>query len=490
MRLHRLRFGAPGALAVVLALLSAGCTGGGDGAVDERTDGSAPLAELDAGPAARSGAEEPAPTSTTEPLSRPTTQGCTSIVTAPASLQDAIDAIVDRTTPYVLCIDGRFAGGGAPAAEDRPGVGPYYGGVVIRDRSNLTLRGLPGSVIGGVLNDGRYPDVGDPPEAQGAADKGNLVKVVDSDHIVLEWLEIDGRVAEGTGVGPDRDRTLNRLVWFQNVRDSSLRYSTIRHGGGECVRLKANSQRNELHHNEVSDCGFYQFEIQREERLNKNGEAIYVGTDPAQIAETQVNRQRYWGLDPALVTDRSSGNHIHHNVLRPGPDGTDWGNECVDLKEDWPAPQADRPGDVERGAPGGNVVADNVCAGQFDPESGAFDSRGPDNTFEHNLVTGVVKGAAIRIGAKDKSAGAAGEVAWRASGNVVRANRLESFGYRSALKVFDDQPLAEACGNVDADGSTDFDGDFANDDETATNRPRCPGAQVQPGPRGPVGVPT
>ena len=68
--------------------------------------------------------------------------------------------------------------------------------------------------------------------AAGAADKGNLVKVVDSDHIVLEWLEIDGRVAEGTGVGPDRDRTLNRLVWFQNVQDSSLRYSTIRHGGG------------------------------------------------------------------------------------------------------------------------------------------------------------------------------------------------------------------------------------------------------------------
>ena len=194
-----------------------------------------------------------------------------------------------------------------------------------------------------------------------------------------------------SGVGPDRDRTLNRLVWFQNVQDSTLRYSRIHHGGGECVRLKANSQRNELHHNEVSDCGYYQFEIQKQERLNKNGEAIYVGTDPTQIAETQINRQRYWGLDPALVSDRSSFNHIHHNVLRPGPPGADWGNECVDLKEDWPEPQADRPGDAERGEPGHNVVADNECSGQFDPESGAFDSRGPNNVFEHNLVTGTVQ---------------------------------------------------------------------------------------------------
>ncbi len=64
----------------------------------------------------------------------------------------------------------RFTGGGAPPAEDRPGVGPYYGGVVIKDRANFTLRGLPGSVIGGVRNDGRYPDVDDPPEAQGAVD--------------------------------------------------------------------------------------------------------------------------------------------------------------------------------------------------------------------------------------------------------------------------------------------------------------------------------
>ena len=33
------------------------------------------------------------------------------------------------------------------------------------------------------------PDDDDPPEEQGAVDKGNLIKVVDSTNIVLEWLE-------------------------------------------------------------------------------------------------------------------------------------------------------------------------------------------------------------------------------------------------------------------------------------------------------------
>jgi hypothetical protein len=341
----------------------------------------------------------------------------------------------------------------------------------------------------GIANDMAYPDPDAPPEAQGANDKGNLLKVVDSDHIVLEWLDIDGRVPDPTGVHPDGLPTLNRLVWLQHVTDSSLRYSRVQHAGGECVRIKANSQRNEVHHDLIADCGYYQFKVQRSERLQKNGEAVYIGTDPVQITQTQVNKQRYWGLDPALVTDRSSFNRVRHNVLRPGPDGADWGNECVDLKEDWPMPQANRPGDEARGEPGHNVVADNDCAGQFDPESGAFDSRGPDNTFEHNLVTGPVEGAAIRIGAKDKDVGDAGTVTWRATGNVVRMNRLESFGYDTALKVFDDQPLAEVCGNVDRKGRTDFGGDFANEPDAAANKARCAVADGPAGPRGPVGVP-
>lgn len=474
-------------------LAAAACSAGRDDLVARRPP-APPTAASNTG-----SDDQPVPTTVgltaaTAPRSEPTTAGCNAVVRAPASLQDAIDAVTDRTSPYVLCISGTFHGGGAPPSADRPGIGPYWGGIVIVGRSSFTLRGLPGSTILGVPNDRRYPDEDDPVEAQGRVDKGNLLKVVDSDHIVLEWLDIDGRPAGGTPgheerIGRDGNPTLNRVVWFQHVTDSALRYSRVRHAGGECVRLKSNSQRNEVHHNEIGDCGWFQFELQSEDRLRKNGEAIYVGTDPVQITETQVNQQRYWGLDPALGTDRSSGNRIHHNVIRPGPEGAQWGNECVDLKEDWPSIRPDLPGDQERGEPGANVVADNDCAGQSDPESGAFDSRGPNNVFEHNVVHGAVEGAAIRIGATTKDVGEHGDVAWKASGNRVRLNRLESFEYDKALKVFDDQPLAEACGNVDAHGDTDFDGDFSGDEDAATNRSRCTGDSAPAGPRGPVGVP-
>lgn len=489
------------AIATVAALLAvAGCHGpsGSDEAdkpksrtarVETETSAGDEVApEADTGTEADSSTELAAP-----PLSRPTTEGCTTIVRAPASLQDAIDAVADHTTPHVLCLEGTFHGGGAAESPDRPGIGPYYGGVVIKGRSDFTLRGLPGSRILGIHNDRYYPDEDDPPEAQGANDKGNLVKIVDSQRVILEWLTIDGRVPDSDT--PEGRPTLNRLVWFQHTTDSALRYSTVEHAGGECVRVKANSQRNEIHHNVIGDCGYFQFKVQKEERLQKNGEAVYIGTDPAQVADTQVNKQRYWGLDPALVTDRSSFNTVHHNLLRPGPESADWGNECVDIKEDWPTVQDQLPGDAARGEPGHNVVADNDCAGQFDPESGAFDSRGPNNVFEHNRVSGTVKGAAIRVGAKEKSVGDAGSVEWVAPGNVVRLNRLESFGYRTALKVFDDQPLAEVCGNVDGKGRTDFGGKFSNEPDAATNRARCSartatGATPRPGPRGPVGVPS
>lgn len=491
---------APFVAALLLAGLLAACTGGRGSDDDPASrpvtpgaDGGDSPAPPPDGRAVPPGDGDRTPADTT-PRSQPTSAGCDAIVQAPASIQDAIDAVTDRTTPYVLCLDGTFSGGGAPSSDARPGIGPYWGGIVITGRTDFTLRGLSGSKILGVPNDRRYPAESDPVEAQGRVDKGNLIKVVDSERITLEWLDVDGRPAGGTKghegrTGKDGNPTLNRLVWFQQVTDSTLRYSRIQHAGGECVRLKSNSQRNEVHNNEIGDCGYYQFEVQSEARLRKNGEAIYVGTDPAQITETQVNKQRYWGLDAALGTDRSSGNSIHHNVIRPGPAGADWGNECVDLKEDWGAVRADLPGDRERGEPGGNVVADNDCAGQFDPESGAFDSRGPFNTFEHNLVSGEVEGAAIRIGASTKRAGEHGEVRWRASGNRVRLNRLESFGYDKAVKAWADQPLAEACGNVDEDGHTDFDGDFAGDRDAAFNRARCSGDDDPPGPRGPVGVP-
>src|SRR5438874_361120 len=79
-------------------------------------------------------------------------------------IQDAIDAVRDKTTPYVLCLNpGFYIGGkngdttfepnhdfgdtavGPEAGGDwwnKNDDGPYYGTIVIKNRKNFTLRGL------------------------------------------------------------------------------------------------------------------------------------------------------------------------------------------------------------------------------------------------------------------------------------------------------------------------------------------------------------
>lgn len=421
---------------------------------------------------------------TGQPNAVPTSPACNRTVRTNESIQDAIDAVVDKSAPYVLCLDGRFVGGGSPPNQARPGIGPYYGGIRIVGRDNFTLRGLPGSEIHGVLNDDQTPPEEAAAPEQHPNEKANLIKVQDGANIVLEGLTIDG-LADG-------QPTLNRLVWLQNVRDSTVRFNVIRNAGGECVRLKSNSQRNEIHNNEITGCGVWQMSEQNKiERLRKNGEGVYIGTDPVQIATTQINKQIYYGLDPDLVTDRSSFNWVHNNRIAPGPDGSGYGNECVDMKEDWPEIQADLAGDDARGEPGNNWVTDNECSGQFDPESGAFDSRGPYNVFEHNRVFGDVVGAAIRVGAKEKEIGD-DEVDWKAFDNRIRLNVLESYSTETAIKAWDDQPLADGdgtCANVDAKRRLIGDEVFVSDKDAGENLQRCSDSKLAPGPRGPVGVP-
>ena len=426
------------------------------------------------------GTSPPTVRGTTLPNATPATPpaGCNKTL-ASGSIQDAIDAVTDRQAPFVLCLAGEFTGGGSPPSPNRRGVGPYWGNIVIEGRTNFTLRGLPGSIIQGIANDEQYPPLTAPPADQHPRDKSILIKVADSSRIVLEGLTIDGH-ANGSP-------TLNRLVWLQRVTDSTVRHNVIRNAGGECVRLKSNSQRNEIHNNDISGCGFYQFKLQKDAGLAKNGEGIYLGTDPFQITTSQINLHTYWGLDAKLVTDRTSFNRIHHNRIAPGPAGTGYGNECVDIKEDWVAPRNDIPGDVARGLPGNNVVADNDCSGQYDEESGAFDARGPNNTFEHNTIHGEVLGAAFRLRGGEKEI-AGTKTAFVATGNRVRLNKIESFSTPAALKLSDDQlpdtTAGGVCGNVDAQGATTF---SFSPTKKVVNQPTCPDDATPAGPRGAVG---
>jgi len=371
-----------------------------------------------------------------------TTAPCNRTLEPGANIQDAIDAVRDKTTAYVLCLNpGYYIGGmngdttveanrdfgdsvvGPEAGGDwwnRTDDGPYYGNIVIKNRRNFTLRGLvqgaQRATILGLPNDEIYPPEDAPPVEQHPNDKATLIKIVNGDNIVLEDLTIDGFTYPDFPEMTHKLAVLNRLIWLQNTTNSRVVNNRIQNGGGECVRLRTNSHDNEIAYNSIHGCGYYQFKIQPLQRLWKNGEAIYIGVDPYQIRASQINKQAYWGATWEAGTDGSRNNLIHHNDLFPGAqesldpppanplragvspsDG--YGNECIDIKEDYDdigrlvtLPEV---ADAQRI---NNVIRDNRCQGQFDEDSGALDARGSNNLFEHNLVTGTVRGAAMRLG--------------------------------------------------------------------------------------------
>jgi parallel beta-helix repeat protein len=404
-----------------------------------------------------------------------------------ANIQDAIDTVRDKETAYVLCLNPGFYIGGMngdttfdPARDfgdtkvdagdggdwwNQTDDGPYYGNIVIKNRRNFTLRGLSKggerAIILGLPNDEIYPAEDAPPEEQHPNDKGLLIKVVNGENITLENLTIDGFYYPDF---PDQARkisVLNRLIWLQNTANSRIIGNIIKNAGGECIRLRTLSHDNEVAYNTIRGCGYYQFKIQQLDRLQKNGEGVYIGTDPYQIRANQINKQAYWGADWEAMTDGSHNNLVHHNDIFPGAqdelsppptnalrDGVEvvdgYGNECVDIKEDHEeiGRLVTLPG-VTKAQLINNVIRDNLCQGQFDEDSGALDARGSNNLFEHNHVTGTVRGAALRLGGgepkpilveprlSDPVKACIGEIVettkWQATNNRIRNNIFESY---------------------------------------------------------------
>lgn len=416
-----------------------------------------------------------------------TSAACDRTLAPGAKIQDAIDAVRDKQTPYVLCLQpGYYIGGmngdttfvphrdfgdnvvATTATDDwwnQRDDGPYYGNIVIKNRRNFTLRGLgkgdKRAVILGLPNDERYPPESAPPAEQHPNDKGILIKVVNGDNITLENLTIDGFYYPDFPAQTRKVSVLNRLIWLQNTANSRIVGNLIKNAGSECIRIRSASHDNEIAYNTIQGCGYYQFKIQPLQRLWKNGEGIYIGTDPYQIRANQINKQAYWGTTWDAVTDGTHNNLIHHNDIFPGAqtdltpppinalrtgvkpsDG--YGNECVDVKED-----KDEIGHLVR-LPGvaqpqliNNVIRDNRCQGQFDEDSGALDARGSNNLFEHNHVTGTVRGAALRLGGgepkpvlvepllSDPVKACTGAIVetrkWQARNNRIRKNLFASY---------------------------------------------------------------
>ncbi|MCB0099454.1 MAG: hypothetical protein KDE46_27160, partial [Caldilineaceae bacterium] len=143
---------------------------------------------------------------------------CSATLTPGANIQDAIDAVRDHTTPYVLCLrPGIYVGGmngdttyepnrdlgdteiGPETGGDwwnRNDDGPYYGNIVIKNRQNFTLRGLAENgeraQILAIPNDEIYPPEEAAAQDQHPNDKAILIKIVNGDNITLENLTIDG----------------------------------------------------------------------------------------------------------------------------------------------------------------------------------------------------------------------------------------------------------------------------------------------------------
>ncbi|MCB0085704.1 MAG: hypothetical protein KDE47_32405, partial [Caldilineaceae bacterium] len=139
-------------------------------------------------------------------------------------------------------------------------------------------------------------------------------------------------------------------------------------------------------------------------------------------------------LDPPPVNIRRAGVAV----------GDGYGNECIDIKEDVDEigrfvtlPDVDEPQLIN------NIIRDNRCQGQYDEDSGALDARSSNNLFAHNLVTGTVRGAALRLGGgeakpflvepllSDPVRACTGEIVethkWQAYNNRIRKNIFASY---------------------------------------------------------------
>jgi hypothetical protein len=232
------------------------------------------------------------------------------------------------------------------------------------------------------------------------------------------YITLDGFTVDGTAGGSQRDKGIYVLgqrarTPMRGVRLVNLH---VRNIGGECVRLRYYIQGAEIANNQIGPCGLEDFPGGKWGGSGKNGEGAYIGTAPEQRGD---------GKSPDASPDQSDGNWVHNNTFNTQ------GNECVDIKED----------------ASGNLVENNTCTGQRDPESAGFDSRGDANIFRANTSTGNT-GAGFRLG---------GDLASQGIGNFVYDNQIGD-NAQGGVKV-QRSPQGAICGNH---GQTTASGTFGS----------------------------
>ncbi len=196
------------------------------------------------------------------------------------------------------------------------------------------------------------------------AGRGRIAQIF-HDYYHLTGFTFDGLAGDPNSRASYRDK----LLYVQGtgnkegVNGLKLLNMNFKNSGGEAVRIRYFAHDNEVANSKFENIGIYDFKFHDG---GKNGEAIYLGTSSNQWAD---------GKNPTADPDGSTNNWIHHNYFNTN------GNEAVDIKE---------------GAKK-NIVEYNTVTGQKDPESGGLDSRGDENIFRYNQVSGNT-GAGIRLG--------------------------------------------------------------------------------------------
>ncbi|CAM9465330.1 unnamed protein product [Ectocarpus sp. 6 AP-2014] len=155
----------------------------------------------------------------------------------------------------------------------------------------------------------------------------------------------------------DREPTERDGGYVSTLDGLVVRNMKLANAGGECIRLRDHVTYAEVHHNNITDCGIYDFRIYGD---GKNGEGLYLGTSSNQ-----------WEDGP----DVCKGNIIRDNYIRTR------GNEGIEVKE----------GSVD------TLIEYNEVHMQYDKESGGIGSRGDRSIIRYNHIQDT-DGAGVRLG--------------------------------------------------------------------------------------------